>query len=553
MTTTFDRPGLLERPEADWHRDDAGRPWIKPDPTWTPEQTARWLAAKDARNGQRPYTRVTTYAEAILDGSALARWKMRRVALGMGRRPDYVVAAAALSAEERDKKALNDLAEKALEAAGPNAADIGTALHGFTERIDRGEPVGEVPEQYRADLDAYRAVVESLQWIHREERMVCDGLEVAGTPDGIAYCEHPDPDGVVGVPRIVDLKTGNIEYTAGKFSAQLGIYAHSALYDPETGARRWLADLSIRWGLVLHMPAGLGSAELRWLNLEHGWAGARLAGPVRRWRTVNHADLLRPLTPPEPRAVPDGKCAGIKRDGQPCAFKAVAGGFCARHGDQAGEDQQAAVPRRVAEVAAEVERALESEPASPLVAAVEQTVDRILSTSVDEAVESEDAADLDGTDDEASCYCVDGQVIEPWDHWPTCPRYQRKPDPNPEQNGNPTPHTSMLDPETAREAAQAAETALLDQIRACRTEDEMAMLYRLTAAAWTPQVKSYASRHRELLRRPLPTSAALFAAIAACESRGELHELWADPRNDQLWTEAHSSVAKQRWAELPPY
>ena len=222
MTLTFDRPGTLERAASDWTRDDAGRPWLLPDPDWTPERTAAWLGTR-AKDGQVPYTRVTTFVEALLEGTALGRWKMRRVALGMGRRPDYVVAAAALTAEERDRKALNDLAEKALEAAGPNAADVGTALHQFTERIDRGEPLGFVPDQYAADLDAYREQVQRITWLHREERMVCDQLETAGTPDGIGIVEEPDPDGVTGVPRIVDLKTGRRQLTpAGKFSAQLG-------------------------------------------------------------------------------------------------------------------------------------------------------------------------------------------------------------------------------------------------------------------------------------------------------------------------------------------
>jgi hypothetical protein len=377
---TFDRPDQLVR-SAGFSREDSGRPLILPDPEWTPEQTEAWLG-KRAKDGRVPYTRVTTFVEALLEGTALGRWKMRRVALGMGRRPDYVVAAAALTAEDRDKAALNDLAEKALEAAGPNAADIGTALHQFTERIDRGEPIEHIPDAYVRDLDAYREQVQRITWLHREEPMVCDLLECAGTPDGIGLVDEPDPDGVVGIPRIVDLKTGNVEYTAGKFSAQLGTYANSALYDLKTGARTLVPELDTRWGLVLHMPAGMGSAELRWLNLQHGWLGAQLSAPIRKWRTVTHGDLMRPLVKPEPRVVEPGKCAGRKRDGEPCTYKAVSGGMCGRHQDQVGTDPDAAVSTRTQAVADQLQDALQNVP-EPL--RVEQPATVVLE---DDALES---------------------------------------------------------------------------------------------------------------------------------------------------------------------
>jgi hypothetical protein len=390
-------PVTLERPDVDWTRDQWGRPVILPDPRWlenTELAPATWLAGDGTIYPDRRYTRVTTYGEALLDGSALSRWKMRRVALGMGRRPDYVTAAAALTAEERDKAALNDLAEKALEAAGPNAADIGTALHAFTERIDRGEDVGVVPPEYRADLDAYRQVVAPLTFLHREARMVCDELETAGTPDAIALCDVPDPDGETDLARIVDLKTGNVEYTAGKFSTQLAIYAHSALYGPVTGTRSYPArPLSVRWGLVVHMPAGMGTAQLRWLNLEHGWAGAQLAGPVREWRKPGARELSRPVFMPAGVTwSADGKCQGSKRDGGRCTYRAQDNGFCTRHQSQSQGDapvvrgDAAAIPdpvlegdaleARTEDVLATVstERALELVGEQPSTA-VDQTVD----------------------------------------------------------------------------------------------------------------------------------------------------------------------------------
>ena len=42
------------------------------------------------------------------------------------------------------------------------------------------------------------------------------------------------------------------------------------------------------------------------------------------------------------------------------------------------------------------------------------------------------------------------------------------------------------DPESAREAAEHAEQALMDQVAACRTAGELEMLYQATGQAWTP-------------------------------------------------------------------
>lgn len=352
MTTTELQPASVAapRPELDWERDGNGRPRILPDPTWDDATRQKWQAGRAWDDGTVGYTRVTTFAEALQDSSALTRWKMRREALGFGRRPDYVTAAAALSLRDEDRDALDDLAEKALEAAGPNAADVGTALHAFTERMDRGEELGVVPEQYVATLEEYRRVSSHLRFVEFECRTVCDELETAGTPDRMGFCDVPDPDGVVDELRVIDTKTGRVDYSAGKFSTQLAIYRRSRKYHPGTGARTSWEELHgapvSRWGIVVHVPAGAGTAELLWLDLDHGWTGAELAGKVRAWRTgASGGQLLRPVfaRPPRP-ATADGSCRGRKQDGRPCGYRAKAAGrgldelqrqFCGRHQEQA--------------------------------------------------------------------------------------------------------------------------------------------------------------------------------------------------------------------------
>lgn len=559
----------LERPDHDWTRDGYQRPLILPDPSWklspgfsqkTMTPPRKWLDGNGQLLPERPYTRVTTYAEALQDSSALTKWRLQRALIGMGRRPDYATAAAALTVRDEDKPALNDLAEKCIEASGPNAADIGTALHAFTERIDRGEPIGFVPPEYVADLEAYRAAVEPLTWVQRECRMVCDALETAGTPDGIAYCEEPDPDGVTGQLRIVDLKTGNLDYTVGKFSTQLGIYAHSALYDPRDGGRTWLPDLNTRWALVLHMPAGAGSAELQWLNIEHGWAGAELAGPVRAWRSGStRKALLRPLRPVPPRVQPaDGSCRGRLVSGKDCTVRAKPNGLCGRHQDQAEPEQSATAPGL--DVAPIMEAMRSS---TPVGEPVDEPEPPATPQSVGSAVESGEFRELQQAireSEDAAEPCDVRVVGENEDsspmHWCATHDSGWPHELTPEQNGNPTPHTSMPTPETAQEAAEAAAVALMDQIRECRSASEIQLLWERTGDAWTPAVKGYASRHQQLLdRRPQleREQAALTAAIGAAGSQAELTLLWREHGASEAWMPEHTEAAKQRAADLPSF
>lgn len=371
------------RPELDWERDWQGRPRILPDPTWTPETAPPGWVVDGKIVESREYTRVTTFAEALQDSSALTRWKMRRVALGAGRRPDYVMTAASLTAEDRDRDALDDVAEKMLEASGPNAADVGTAVHAFTDRIDRGEELGAVPEQYVATLDAYRHVTSVLRFVEWECRTVCDELETGGTPDRLGFCSIPDPDGETDALRVIDTKTGRVDYSAGKFSTQLAIYRRSRKYHPGTGARTSWEELHgqpvSRWGLVVHVPAGAGTAELLWLNLEHGDHGAAAAKIVREWRQgATAGKLLRPVfaRPPRP-ATTDGTCRGRKQDGTACGYKrktkaeGLASQFCGRHTDQADHLQRWLAENPDADPASGVEEEPSRRPVQPSSPAVQ--------------------------------------------------------------------------------------------------------------------------------------------------------------------------------------
>lgn len=299
----------LERPDTDWVRHKGtGAPRILPPPG------VEWRSASGkTKQRHRYYTRVTTYADAISDQYNLSKWRMRRVALGLGQRSDYVRLAAALTDRDEDRDALDELVEKALEAAGPNKADEGTALHALTERVDRGEPLGNVPEEFVPDLTAYEVLSgELFRFVHREARTVCDDLEVAGTPDGHAVVGELPPtewgprcDCPPTVLRIIDTKTGSIRYPA-KMAIQLAIYAHSALYDPSTGERTPV-EVCPHWGVIVHLAVETGLAAPFWLDLERGWHGAELCGPVREWNAQRPDDIAAPFIARPVLATADGE------------------------------------------------------------------------------------------------------------------------------------------------------------------------------------------------------------------------------------------------------
>lgn len=284
-------PFTLERIDVDWTRHKRTKaPKILP-----PLGGEVWRTPGGRKQQGRYYTRTTTLAKTIEDSYALNGWRLHRALVGIGQRPDYQAAAAALTIEDYDRDAREELAQACIEASGPSAALIGTMLHTFTERVDRGEPLGFVPEPYRELIEAWRRITAPLRFMYREVRTVNDALECAGTPDAFGLCELPDPDGVVDEVRVIDLKSGKIKYP-GSMSCQLYLYAadDTCLYDPETGERREL-KVNTRWGLIAHLKSDAAEPPgLYWLNLEHGRRGVELARPVREWRAVKPEDILRP-------------------------------------------------------------------------------------------------------------------------------------------------------------------------------------------------------------------------------------------------------------------
>lgn len=284
---------------VEWHnaeipRDRWGRPMVL-------EPTGGKRAKRIA------YRRVTTFVGVTDDMTGLMKWHGRQVALGMGQRPDLVLAAAA--ANPADKKVLGDIADKAKEAAMSSAAaDIGTALHAFTERIDRGETLGHVPAEYRADLDAYRRATENIEWRGIETFRVYDKWQVAGTADRIGLFPHCER------LRIADIKTGNIEYSIGKIAMQLAMYARSVPYDIGTDKRGTdPGDIDLNRGVIIHLPAGQGRCELIEVDIAAGWGACLIARQIWDWRG-DQKKLAKPMSLEPPPAPPTWESLTLAAD-----------------------------------------------------------------------------------------------------------------------------------------------------------------------------------------------------------------------------------------------
>jgi hypothetical protein len=241
MTSLFTTVG--HGPNGNIRRDQYGR-YILPDPVTGEE---------------KPWTRVTTLAGTLADRRGLEKWAQRNIVYGLGQRQDLYARAAACTLDDRET--LTRIVEEAQSAAAEKAgANLGSAIHQFTERIDRGEQVN-VPAPYDRDIDAYKRALDQadiavvLGWVERV--VVIPELEVAGTLDRLV-------DGYWGpTPRVADLKTGKdvVPYGMTEIALQLALYAHATHY--WTG-ETWqpMPTVDQDRAVVIHLPVGQGRCVL---------------------------------------------------------------------------------------------------------------------------------------------------------------------------------------------------------------------------------------------------------------------------------------------------
>lgn len=267
------------------------------------------------------WTRATTFAKSISDTYTLSQWAQRNVLVGATMRPD-IVALAHGKDVARDREQLNGWTEELQQAAGSKvAANLGTAVHSFTERVDRNWDDRwrvlreETPEEFKPHVEAYILLLEEHGLVpvpHMIE--FSTGVlqyEVMGTSDN---CYRATKHLVLRMPRgevrlspgehvIGDKKTGkDLDYGWQEICIQLALYAQGVntqgifnwadeTWDPDPLSRYAEPGTKVREdvGVILHLPVDPRSTKLpgiHGVDLESGWNATVLCERVRTWRKL---------------------------------------------------------------------------------------------------------------------------------------------------------------------------------------------------------------------------------------------------------------------------
>lgn len=236
------------------------------------------------------YTRASTLSRAIDNTYDLERWKQRRLAVGLGERPDLI---AKVQSRPDDKKLLNEIVDNALEVAGSSTgANLGTAIHTFCEMVDQGESLPKsVEKRIHTAVDLYTNTMDEVGLkIEAVEQFVATrSVMSAGTFDRIVSRD--------GQYFIADIKTGaNAPDYAHSTAVQMAVYSRGTLFHPEKGwGDRLPEDIRVDQykGILIHLPAtGKPVCNLYWVDLDSGWKMARVAHRVRTWWKEKPTELI---------------------------------------------------------------------------------------------------------------------------------------------------------------------------------------------------------------------------------------------------------------------
>lgn len=147
-----------------------------------------------------------------------------------------------------------------------------------------------------ADLRAYRAAMdaEGIEVIACEQRVVLDEYGVTGTLD--RSIRFTPPGATRKVKGVGDVKTGRLDYGAGKFTTQVYGYAMGEGY--ANSSERVDLKHSKKWGVIMHSPAGQGKTTIYYVDLSKGVEGWKHIEAVRGWRrTTTEAQTFRGKAP----------------------------------------------------------------------------------------------------------------------------------------------------------------------------------------------------------------------------------------------------------------
>ena len=265
-----DGPGKLDYPRAN------GAPLVS-----DPENPGKRLR----------YSRPSGFGKPLDDEEALTHWRIWKAMQGVAKSP--ALGAQIMATKEEDRDAKKVLREQALDKGTANeSADLGTALHAMTARIEDVNDLWEPPEIYAADLAAYMATLETYGLVSEmvEVAMVADDFRAAGTTDRIYRLTKvlTTPDGSTLQPGelvLADIKTGKkLDFSAPGYCIQTALYVDGCLYDLATERRMPTPPINRNWTILVHLPVGKATCHLHWCSVEVGLQGAMYASFVKDWQ-----------------------------------------------------------------------------------------------------------------------------------------------------------------------------------------------------------------------------------------------------------------------------
>lgn len=253
------------------------------------DRWGRYLLPHPDTGVEQGWTRATTLAKSASDTFLLDRWGLRMALKGIMSRPDLQAMVAATPLDEIKK--LNELGQQCKDAMAIKArANLGTALHTFTEVTDRARSQATVPEPIPApwvyDVAAYVDALDKakIQIVpdYIERITIAPEVDAAGTFDRIVRL--PNGELVIG-----DLKTGeDLSYGWSEIAIQLAIYANGrGLWNRKTSEWDPMPRVSLTKAMVFHLPYGEKRCDLYWVDIKKGWYGAKLCKTVRDWRSLD--------------------------------------------------------------------------------------------------------------------------------------------------------------------------------------------------------------------------------------------------------------------------
>lgn len=297
------------------------------DETTLKEWAMRLLAEGLAKNALEPREALPFITEINdivhrRDVAIAKAWKAdRKGKLGIGE-VGHLIA----DAEKIAKDRLNEIVAEASDLAGRfDKADAGTHLHSLTEINDTEgidavralhESGGTVPHAKSgepwpvtatdlASIEAYDVRMRRLnaKVLYLEAVIVNDELGYAGRTDRIIMARLPEIVFHKGKPNewtrpadararryVMDVKSGRVDYGAGKIARQLAAYALGKLYDMGTGERT-SHSAARDVALVFHLPLGEGTCTVYPVDLKAGVELLKLSAEVRRARNTGRVAI----------------------------------------------------------------------------------------------------------------------------------------------------------------------------------------------------------------------------------------------------------------------